>query len=626
MRLLLFCFALLSLSVRADSNYIEEYNRLFDLLSKDAERGQEAIRQSTLINKGTLQSKAIDSLLSVYINHPTGFEYYDLPSEVEINELANISEPLALRLSIYRAYNFIIMGNFPSAFELIDAIIAKAKDNYPQIYIDARFAKSQFYSRDDFYDQALNELSEIVPLSVPMEQRSFKADGFTDNILLWFGLNLGYKGMHQRAIEHCSDSVEYFETYSKTYVNNNYYLLALDCLSRNFIALENYQQAINYINRYKQVAQAKGDKGASFYINVFMAQLYTRLNQPELASLAVNQAKQFISPIVNQQDWFDLQLQQVKIELMTADFVSAQNLASELEQQLPVDNKDWRSQGLVLYSLMADIYAQQEQFESAFRYLNYSLEIKNAISESSTDSMSMASYFNNVISHQKTKLIQQQAQLMQTKLDRETAQNIWLTFLASGLVVLAIALIFILRKLKKQNLDIKFNAVRDNLTSVLNRQGFYEAVSNQRKLLKRQQQGGCLCLIDLDHFKRINDTYGHDVGDDVLKWFGHNLRAILRESDIYGRYGGEEFIIFCPNTDVDGAKKVIEKLRQLNFTSKQTVPQLDHAVTFSAGISPLGPDCALDDIIKQSDQLLYQSKREGRDRISTADALMVPSL
>lgn len=623
MRLLLFLL-LFPASILAQSEYVDEYNRLFDLLSRDANSGQTAIQQSELINRGTLQSKAIDSLLATYINHPTGFEYYDLPSESEINALAGQSKSLALRLSIYQAYNLLIMGNIPGSFELIDSVIKFSEGRYEEVYVDARFAKAQFYARDDFYDQALNELAELVPLSKPLAQREFKGEGFTQNILLWFGLNLGYKGEHQRAIEQCHDSVQHFASYSEAFKNNNYYLLALDCLSRNYIALGQDQQAIKYIKRYQEFALLKGDKGASFYINVFMAQFYNGLKQTDLAALAINNAKQFTNPILNQQDWFDLKVQEIEIEITRSNLVLASQLARDAEQQLPAHNSDWKAQKLNLYLLLADIYARQNQFEKAFGYLNEAVEIKQDIDNNSSESMSMANYFNTVINHQKTKLVQQQAQIVTAQLERKTTYNYWLSFLSLGLVTLALALFVILRKLLKQNNEIRESSIRDGLTGILNRQGFYDSVNAQIKLLKRQDSGGTVCLIDLDYFKQINDNYGHDIGDKVLQWFGSNLTKVLRESDICARYGGEEFIIFCPNTDLQGASQVIQKLRNMNFTSANEIPVLEKPISFSAGISYFNGNSSLDEAIKTSDQLLYDAKRQGRDRITIGSSPVLP--
>jgi polar amino acid transport system substrate-binding protein len=119
-------------------------------------------------------------------------------------------------------------------------------------------------------------------------------------------------------------------------------------------------------------------------------------------------------------------------------------------------------------------------------------------------------------------------------------------------------------------------------------------------------------MIDLDHFKAVNDNYGHILGDEVLKHFSMLVKENLRKEDIFGRWGGEEFLIIIPGSCKETALKFVERIRKL-------VAEHDFAgvgkITFSAGISEFVPDCTDDKLIGNADFALYISKNLGRNQV-----------
>ena len=122
-------------------------------------------------------------------------------------------------------------------------------------------------------------------------------------------------------------------------------------------------------------------------------------------------------------------------------------------------------------------------------------------------------------------------------------------------------------------------------------------------------------MIDIDHFKKINDTYGHPLGDEVLKQIDNLFLVYLRNQDIIGRYGGEEFIIILPGTSKENAKKICDDLRQQFSSYSFTHNKESFSATFSAGISyTVGEDCPKD-LIAEADEALYQAKANGRNQV-----------
>jgi two-component system, cell cycle response regulator len=184
------------------------------------------------------------------------------------------------------------------------------------------------------------------------------------------------------------------------------------------------------------------------------------------------------------------------------------------------------------------------------------------------------------------------------------------------------------KRLKEANLrllrDMEGLSRTDALTGVWNRRAFEETM--QREILRASRHGLPLSLVmlDIDHFKRINDTYGHRVGDDVLKWFGIHVSRMLREGDTIHRFGGEEFAIVLPHTDQQGALLAAERV--LAYLAASTF-QDSLTVTASAGVaSGRGADLDDIDLVAVADGALYRAKREGRNRALAADPAAVPEV
>jgi len=153
-------------------------------------------------------------------------------------------------------------------------------------------------------------------------------------------------------------------------------------------------------------------------------------------------------------------------------------------------------------------------------------------------------------------------------------------------------------------------AIKDSLTGLFNRYKFNESLSNEIKNFTRYKQPFCLIMFDIDFFKKINDTYGHDVGDKVLKGISKIATSIIRETDIVARWGGEEFIILCPHTDLKEGIEIAERLRK-------RIENYDFGirrVTISVGVAEYNNETEKD-FIKKVDDNLYKAKKSGRNRV-----------
>ncbi len=152
----------------------------------------------------------------------------------------------------------------------------------------------------------------------------------------------------------------------------------------------------------------------------------------------------------------------------------------------------------------------------------------------------------------------------------------------------------------------------DELTGLFNRRHFLRLAMRELGSLEDGRQHG-LALIDLDHFKRINDLFGHAAGDRVLQTFAAVAKACLRDGDVLARYGGEEFVLLLPDTDADQFSSCCERLREA-FSRAEPVGMRVDQLSLSIGMTLLGEGDDLDDALQRADQALYRAKRNGRNR------------
>lgn len=156
----------------------------------------------------------------------------------------------------------------------------------------------------------------------------------------------------------------------------------------------------------------------------------------------------------------------------------------------------------------------------------------------------------------------------------------------------------------------------DGLTQVFNRRYFEETLEREVSRCRRYERHLCLVLLDLDHFKKVNDCYGHVAGDAVLKWVANTIRARVRREDVLARFGGEEFSLILPEVELDGARVLAEKTRALVEDTQfrfdgQLIP-----VTLSAGVASLGKWDDAVQLVSRADERLYEAKNAGRNRVS----------
>ncbi|CUW39716.1 putative Response regulator [Magnetospirillum sp. XM-1] len=165
-----------------------------------------------------------------------------------------------------------------------------------------------------------------------------------------------------------------------------------------------------------------------------------------------------------------------------------------------------------------------------------------------------------------------------------------------------------------KSVELEKASITDTLTGLFNRRRLDEAYAHELDRAQRYAKPVSLIIGDVDHFKAINDTHGHQTGDDVLKSIAELLRSGVRAVDIVGRWGGEEFLVICPDTDLDGAQALAEKLR--SSIAAEPFPAIG-PTTSSFGVAQYRAGESFKDTVARADTALYKAKINGRNRVES---------
>ncbi|BDX17700.1 diguanylate cyclase [Halopseudomonas aestusnigri] len=175
------------------------------------------------------------------------------------------------------------------------------------------------------------------------------------------------------------------------------------------------------------------------------------------------------------------------------------------------------------------------------------------------------------------------------------------------------------RQLESANTKLQELALRDGLTGLLNRRYWESCLEREFARHQRYDSPVSLVIFDIDHFKRVNDTYGHQTGDEVIRSVAEITSRLARETDFAGRYGGEEFVVLLPGTHLEGAAQFAERLRQAVEQQVLDYQGSPLSYTISLGVATISDDMANYQILlERADKALYASKEQGRNRVTLA--------
>jgi diguanylate cyclase (GGDEF)-like protein len=197
-----------------------------------------------------------------------------------------------------------------------------------------------------------------------------------------------------------------------------------------------------------------------------------------------------------------------------------------------------------------------------------------------------------------------------------------IAYLASYLLMIVNGFGFLLLCKQKDDALMRSLATVDSLTGMLNRRAFFEHADSARQLALRLRKPIALLMLDIDHFKRLNDGFGHACGDEALKVFADTARGVLRDHDLIGRLGGEEFALALPGTTLEGALEAAERLRLAVTEAPMLGCAPTYRMTVSIGVVIIGAGEELTAALARADHALYAAKTGGRNRVEVGAPML----
>lgn len=209
---------------------------------------------------------------------------------------------------------------------------------------------------------------------------------------------------------------------------------------------------------------------------------------------------------------------------------------------------------------------------------------------------------------------------LQSALARLEQQKKDLTELSESLRQEIEARIAVEDNLRREQIRLQKLASTDPLTGIANRRHFFQLAVRETERIRRTGSPACLAMLDIDHFKALNDTMGHAFGDKILRRIAKLISGVIRPYDLVGRYGGDEFIFLFPETSREMAHSILERLRDSVEKAQISAGERTPLITVSIGLTEITPDkdgsAALDKGIARADEALYQAKAKSRNHIS----------
>jgi diguanylate cyclase (GGDEF)-like protein len=204
----------------------------------------------------------------------------------------------------------------------------------------------------------------------------------------------------------------------------------------------------------------------------------------------------------------------------------------------------------------------------------------------------------------------------------ELVQFVILAVMVIGVGVLTMRLHRMRDRLRRQKLELEAAlshihrlATHDELTGLVNRRQMQELMEAESRRSERTHAAWCVALLDLDHFKSVNDKHGHAVGDEVLRALSRHANALVRRTDVLARWGGEEFVLLLPNTSLAMAAISLERVRERFHAAPLVIQGIELKVSFSAGLTESIPGETVAQTLERADKLCYRAKTLGRNRV-----------
>lgn len=429
----------------------------------------------------------------------------------------------------------------------------------------------------------------------------------------------------------------YLKSLELTYETNDTSTIAksLNNVGNIHLSKGEFDSALKYYTRSLELKQSIQDKfgTANSYNNIGIA--YQGLHQPAKALEYYQKSLQLMKEVY---DKYGIATALYHSGILYFELQNLEKALSTLQEALQhAEQINDRNIMMSCYKTIAEIFSQKKDYNKAYNFHKLYAQTKDELisEESSKAIIEMRVKYETESKEKEIELLKQNVALKAIESKRQTLFMIIITI---GLVFFAIAAFFVYNqlrlkaysnkiiaeqneKLKKAYKKVEELASIDSLTELSNRRDILKKIRHEANRFDRNKKAFALIMGDIDEFKSINDTYGHAAGDIVLQAIANFIKTKLRKQDTVGRWGGEEFLILLPDTDLNGAKFIAEKLREGIFSHKIQYSNYTLNVTITFGVSVYKRLRDINECIKEADQALYLGKVRRKNCVISSDEL-----
>jgi len=453
----------------------------------------------------------------------------------------------------------------------------------------------------------------------------------------------------EKSIKYARQALELAEKYHNILEKAN----ALSNVGLGYYYLKDYQQSLKYFESNREYLKRLLANPPE---NVEIIRLRQLLIKNANNMGTVNETRQDFKAALNEylealavQEKLNNVREKVRVREIAITSINIASIYSELKdfekaldflyKALDLARKsDLKSEMLKIYSTLSSVYLALEDYQKAHEYIYLSYELRENIfnEERSKQLAEIQTRYESEKKEKENEILKRENEIKEMALWKQ--RNLRNSLIALSVLGLLLALSVTNRyrlktrankELEKANLEVQLQrealrrayqkldvvAREDPLTHLSNRRDMIDKIRLEKNRLERSGKPFVLVMTDIDDFKKFNDNYGHDCGDFILVSISRLIRTQIRKQDWVSRWGGEEFLLLLPETDLEGGRVVSEKIREKVSSTPLQFKGNSLSLTMTFGVSLFNQGMKIDDCLKKADQALYRGKRKGKNRV-----------
>ena len=598
----------------AHASSINEFNPLYlDIIQHAENKPQEALKQLISINTEdfTNSQKAEHLFFQSII-----YGYLDYPNKM----LESAEKGLSLidKNNQTWLYHFLTLSQVDAwdrngiglkGFGEVEAALDWSRQNdHLQLQLNGLFILSNLYIQIEDYYKALSIIQEAYQMAPEEGPFYVKADFSSQMAAIYV-----YRGEFEIALPFLVETYEY----QKKKNNELGISIGLYELGRAYLVLNQTEKGIAMLEESIERSKNINDIQGIAYAQNELANQFLKIKAYDRAESLLLESIRIFNQSNNTYMLFDSNIQLSMLYAEIDNITLAEKYLEEAKQL--IDPKLLPYSNISTQKQQAAILAAKDQYMEAYELLLKTIKEQQELeAKQSVDKLhQIRAMYELEANNAKNALLNNKNQLQRQELDRKKTQNIWLILMLILAVMFMIMIVFFMLKFKKQAIKLHNLANYDELTGLRNRSNTIKSIKG---LLSSsdEAQDISLIMIDLDHFKSINDQFGHALGDKVLSTFGQYCKQVFGNDEIIGRVGGEEFLICLKGFNLDKVYALVENLRLKTASMHETIKAPGLQVSLSAGLCvSKNNSSTFHQLLKCADHAMYQAKHAGRNQIVT---------